>query len=296
MIESDIVLINNHKFNKICDIIPYLDQTGRPREYLPCNRFTNKKNLKLHKYGQGPFCRFTIDSSYSGKSGVYVILIDKQLHYVGECVDLFRRFYSGYGNISPRNCFEGGQSTNCRINNKILQVYKTGSKIELYFIESNNRFQIERDLISKHAPAWNISSGNTSLSGRSELLSPKPPTKPMTESNNAAVRILPGNYITLTGQNFKVISIAGNKITIKTDNSNSSSFHLNHLLLCLQWLKDGRVIQGIGGDHSISSLIGKDGTLVKCKTCDRNPTYIFGIISSMPNINRTGRTLRFNKN
>jgi hypothetical protein len=65
--------------------------------------------------------------------------------------------------------------------------------------------------------------------------------------------------------------------------------------MCLQWLKDGKIIAGVGGDSSISSLIGKNGTLVKCELCDRNPTYIYGIISSMPNIKQTGRILRFEK-
>lgn len=298
MIESDAMLkIDNLEFDKICDIIPYLDQDGKPKEYLPQNRFSNNRNLKLHQYGQGPFCRFTINSSHSGRSGVYIIMIDKKISYVGECEDLFRRFSSGYGNISPRNCFQGGQPTNCRMNNQILQFYKAGSKIELYFIESTNRFQVEHDLISKYTPAWNKSSGKISFSGRSELLSSKTPIKPMTENNKTiSVKILPGNFTTLTGRNFKVISITGNKITVKIDNSNLRYFHLNHLLLCLQWLKNGKIIRGIGGDSSISSLIGKDGILVKCELCDRNPTYIYGIISSLPNVNRSGRTLRFEKN
>ena len=30
------------------------------------------------------------------------------------------RYNNGYGRISPRNCFQGGQSTNCRVNNLIF--------------------------------------------------------------------------------------------------------------------------------------------------------------------------------
>jgi hypothetical protein len=38
--------------------------------------------------------------------------VDESKEYVGECRDLVKRFNSGYGQISPRNCFVGGRRTN----------------------------------------------------------------------------------------------------------------------------------------------------------------------------------------
>ena len=41
---------------------------------------------------------------------------DGQIIYIGETAGLRQRFNMGYGNISPRNCYVGGQSTNCKMN------------------------------------------------------------------------------------------------------------------------------------------------------------------------------------
>ena len=73
--------------------------------------------------------------------------------------NLSNRFNAGYGNISPRNCFVGGQPTNCRINHHIYEQAVNKDEIVLYFLETNNRFQVESELIGKLNPAWNISRG-----------------------------------------------------------------------------------------------------------------------------------------
>jgi len=294
---DNVLKIDNYEFEKICDIVPHLDQNGKPIEYFPQNDYENKNNLALHNYGNGPFCRFKIDSVNLGKTGVYVILVDKKIMYVGECEDLYSIYSVGYGNISPRNCFQGGQSTNCRINNLILKSYKAGSKIELYFIISENRFLVEHDMISRHVPAWNKTMGKISFSMGSGLLSKEPTTKLMSVSEDLQHRdVLIGRYKTMTGKSFDVISVTGNMITVKISNSKTRCFHLEHLLLCKKWLYEGKIIRGTAGDSSILSLIGKTGVLVKCELCDRNPAYIFGIISAMSNVKRDGRTLRYEKN
>ena len=92
-------------------------------------------------------------------TGVYVIKVEDLIKYVGECENLSGRFNTGYGNISPRNCFVGGQSTNCKINNYILNENQKGRKIHLYFVETEDRFSVERELIKKHKPGWNSAAG-----------------------------------------------------------------------------------------------------------------------------------------
>ena len=154
--------IQDHTFGYVCEIIPKLNSEGNVMEIFPQSKYENKKNLNLNKYGKGPFCKFTIDRKYSGKSGVYVILVNNEIQYAGECDDFFKRFGMGYGNISPRNCFEGGQLTNCRINSDILSVFKLKKSIQLYFLETDDRFKIEHELIINFNPPWNKTSGKPS--------------------------------------------------------------------------------------------------------------------------------------
>ena len=154
--------IQDYTFGHVCEIIPNLDNEGNAVEIFPQSQYENKKNLGLNKYGKGPFCKFTIDRKYAGKTGVYLILVNDKIQYVGECDDFFKRFGMGYGNISPRNCFEGGQSTNCRINSDILSLFKLKKSIQLYFLETKNRFKIEHELIINQSPVWNKTSGKPS--------------------------------------------------------------------------------------------------------------------------------------
>ena len=151
----------NYEFQLVCNIVPELGNNGVPIEYNPQSRYPNHRHLPLHAYGKGPFCRFRIPN-FLHKTGVYVVWVNEQTKYVGECKDLAKRWNMGYGNISPRNCFKGGQPTNCRINNLILAAYKSDSEIKVLFHPTNNRFRIERFLIQEFAPAWNHSRGKTS--------------------------------------------------------------------------------------------------------------------------------------
>jgi hypothetical protein len=104
-----------YEFAQVCDIEPLRENDGSVRALKPQSRYKNNNALPLNKYGKGPFCKFTIPKGYK-VSGVYAIVVNQELKYIGECVNLSSRFNVGYGNISPRNCFKGGQETNCRIN------------------------------------------------------------------------------------------------------------------------------------------------------------------------------------
>ena len=156
-------IISEYKFQFVGKIKPETNPDGTITEFQPQSRYENKKNLKLNNYGSGSFCKFTIDRKYSKKTGVYLIFVNDNLTYVGECDDFFKRFSMGYGNISPRNCFDGGQPTNCRINSSILSELKLGKLVELYFLESDNRFKVEHRLILSLMPSWNKTLGKPSL-------------------------------------------------------------------------------------------------------------------------------------
>ncbi len=143
------------RLSKVCDIRAAAGESDSVGEYYPQKRFKNSRNLKLNRYGQGPFCKFKIANGLN-KPGVYVISVRGSPQYVDECQNLSSRFNTGYGNISPRNCFVGGQETNCRINNLICRHSKQGDPIELYFTESSNHKDLERHLRKQEPLPWNL--------------------------------------------------------------------------------------------------------------------------------------------
>lgn len=153
-------LAKKYNFKKVCDIIP-LTNKDLIILYSPRVKYNNKKNLPLNTHGYGLFCKFTIPDNFRGYRGIYFLFVENKIMYIGECVDLYKRFNSGYGNISPKNCYKGGQSTNCKINKKIIKSIKKGKKVELFFynIESKNiRKEKEKELIKENNPKWNTQS------------------------------------------------------------------------------------------------------------------------------------------
>jgi hypothetical protein len=60
----------------------------------------------------------------------------------------------GYGNISPRHRFVGGQETNRRINNLIFQQVSAGFEFSLWLLYSQNYKSIESHLQALLMPSW----------------------------------------------------------------------------------------------------------------------------------------------
>jgi hypothetical protein len=149
------IKLGEYTFKGICRIVPELDETGHPIEYMPQSEYDNTDNLPLNEYGAGPFCKFKIPSGLNN-AGVYAVLINNNLKYIGKCDNLSVRWNMGYGNISPRNCFVGGQSTNCRLNNLILNAFKANSNLNLFFYQTNDYYAVERELIKRYSPEWNL--------------------------------------------------------------------------------------------------------------------------------------------
>ncbi|SHK57965.1 GIY-YIG nuclease family protein [Alicyclobacillus tolerans] len=155
--------VDNLRFDHIRDIVP--DKVdGKVRTFFPQQAYENRENLPLHQYGTGPFCRFTIPRL--SVEGVYLIRVNGAVKYVGECENLGHRFNMGYGNISPRNCFVGGQPTNCRINHHIYMAANESADIKLYFHETKDRFEVERTLIETLNSEWNIARGKNGATDR----------------------------------------------------------------------------------------------------------------------------------
>src|SRR5689334_382312 len=91
-------------FEHIGPIEPERDGSGVHVAYLPQQRYQDAATAKLHAYGAGPFCRFRIGRKRR-EASLYVVMLDQQPVYAGECVNLEMRWGpNGYGGISPRNC------------------------------------------------------------------------------------------------------------------------------------------------------------------------------------------------
>ena len=142
-------------FEHLGQIQPQEDGDG----LFPQGLYANARGLAFNQYGQGPFCRFAIARGRN-EAGLYILTRDDQPVYVGECVNVGRRWGpSGYGGISPRNCFSGGQPTNCRINAGVRVQSRMGAKLDLWFKPLDGdkaaRLAAERNLITALSPPWN---------------------------------------------------------------------------------------------------------------------------------------------
>lgn len=153
---ADTIQIGDYSFKFVQELVPEKTLWGRIKIYDPKQHYAKKDSKPLNKYGNGPFCRFPIQgSAYDRACGVYALLDDDSLLYIGQTVDLQQRYNSGYGNIAPINCYVGGQSTNCKINSMILQKYRSGKHIYLFFYETDDYDRIEHELIEALDPPYN---------------------------------------------------------------------------------------------------------------------------------------------
>jgi hypothetical protein len=146
--------IADFEFNYICAVEPVRETDGSLRRFAPQGLYKNTRNLPLNRYGAGPFCKFKIASRLQA-SGVYALSVDSAVRYVGECASLSKRFNAGYGNISPKNCYKGGQETNCRLNNLVYSASLNGERIELWFFHTADYKRVEAFLRSTLKPPWN---------------------------------------------------------------------------------------------------------------------------------------------
>ena len=147
------------QFSFVGTISPDRDEEGEVIKEFPQSRYSNAKNLPLHRYGAGPFCRFLVADGWLG-SGIYALMKGDETLYIGQCKDLKERWGTrGYGRIQPRNCYQGGQETNCRINNLIYLENKARAELTLWFHsidgEEQSRAAIETSLIASIRTIWN---------------------------------------------------------------------------------------------------------------------------------------------
>lgn len=152
---SDVKTLNilGFDFRLIQQLLPQCDDDGRITKFYPQNAYDNKNNLPLLYYGSGAFCRFSIQAG--DWQGVYLWIVNGEIIYIGETENLRSRFNTGYGHIAPRNCYVGGQSTNCKMNKVVMNLFEQGQKIDLYFYDTPNYKQVELVLLRKIKTQYN---------------------------------------------------------------------------------------------------------------------------------------------
>jgi hypothetical protein len=145
--------VGAYEFGHVCDIEPLRDDAGAIQLVMPQSRYRNVATAPLNRYGAGPFCKFKIPGRFNA-SGVYILMVDEDVRYVGECANLSSRFNAGYGNISPKNCYKGGQETNCRLNNLIC-LAASGGRVSLWFFATADYKTMEAALRATMKLVWN---------------------------------------------------------------------------------------------------------------------------------------------
>lgn len=111
----------------------------------------------LNPFGDLIYSNFSIKNKndYDLK-GVYFYYLNDEIKYIGRCKDNMRkRVNSGYGKISPQNCFKDGQSTNCKVNSFVTK-YKDNIELRILVLEDDKEIErLEKELIYEHKPMWN---------------------------------------------------------------------------------------------------------------------------------------------
>lgn len=148
------MVIGGYTFVHICNIEPSRGMDGALLALMPQERYEKRDLYPLNKYGAGPFCKFKIPGNYA-HAGVYLLTLGEEVRYIGETNNLSRRYNMGYGNISPKNCYKGGQETNVRMNNLIYQAAADGEIVSLWFHRTDTYKEIEAVLRAAHRAPWN---------------------------------------------------------------------------------------------------------------------------------------------
>lgn len=145
--------IGGYRFAIVGPIEVRRNENGSVWSHTPQPRYQKAAKSRLNRYGDGEFCDFRVPG-LAHEGGVYALFVSDDLKYVGEAVDLHRRWYE-YGHISPRKCFEGGQETNCRVNKLIMSAVRDGRPLSLWFHPTQRRKEIEAELRERFRPPWN---------------------------------------------------------------------------------------------------------------------------------------------
>lgn len=138
-------------------------QATYQKKPLVCSLQTLIDSGEVKKKEEIKFCRINIAKEYQ-TCGVYIWLEEDEIIYIGKTVNFSKRVNEGYGRISPRNCYTGGQSTNCKMNHEIYKIFQRKGNVKLYIIPLNKSeySKVEKELIEKIPTKYNKVLNNSS--------------------------------------------------------------------------------------------------------------------------------------
>lgn len=137
------------------DIDAVRDSAGVIRSRTPQARYAKASDTSLNPHGDGPFADLVVPDLPSGP-GVYAVTVAGELVYVGIAKDLRERWGPrGYSRIHPRNCYVGGQSTNCKVNAALLEALLAPTLCSLWICQTVEPRKLESALIVELQPRWN---------------------------------------------------------------------------------------------------------------------------------------------
>jgi len=111
----------------------------------------------LNKYGDLEYSIFSLaNKEQYNLKGVYFYYLNDELKYIGRCRDsMQKRVNSGYGKISPKNCFKDGQSTNCKVN-ALVTKHRNSVELKIFVMDDVREIEeLESRLINDLMPEWN---------------------------------------------------------------------------------------------------------------------------------------------
>lgn len=150
------LMLDGQTFRHAGPISPEARPDGTLVEDMPQSRYRRADSTPRNRHGEGPFCRFSV-AGLPAASGVYAVTVARQVVYVGMAKKSLRERWGprGPAHIHPKNCFKGGQPTNCKVNHAILLAAQKGLAIDLWIQLAEDPRPIERRLIAELAPSWN---------------------------------------------------------------------------------------------------------------------------------------------
>lgn len=153
IINKIIITINDedYEFKHIQDLIPECENN-----HLKVYEHNDSKysEYQKNKFGERDYCSFKINYP-KNISGVYLWVVDEKIIYIGETDDLTNRFNAGYGKITPYNCNINGQTTNCKMNGVVLDLFRQNKIISLYFLKTTEYKEVEKILLENITTEYN---------------------------------------------------------------------------------------------------------------------------------------------
>lgn len=143
-----------HEFRLFSAVEPETNARGEFVEVMPQDGYYKSATTELNPHGEGPFCQIPVPG-LPARPGVLVVSVDGRPAYVGSASKSLSEWWGGFAQIQPANCFVGGQSTHCKVNNGVLCVARDGKAIALWIHETEDPDPVKRALIAKYEPIWN---------------------------------------------------------------------------------------------------------------------------------------------